>query len=747
MGDFREFVETLFALDDIIEFRPIGQRGAPQRWWTRDRFISGEGYIRKLTQPPNYCNAYFGVCPRPGTGKGKQEDITTVRCLWQDIDDCGPVDALERVEAAGFPSPSITVSSGRGAHMYWMLDPVVTITTDDDRRRVTSTMAAMAKLWSGDHTQDLSRVLRLPGFDNVKDHKNLKPCIIHDLNDDTFTLNELRGFLTFTETPVTTTSATAEANDTPVPQDAAERARRKLSELTDDRSKRDFRVVRELVKTGAGLESIRKTVSGLSKFDEHPEDVDRCYHKALASTEAVSSSPVPTTDMELAERLVTLYGDRLRYCGQMGWLTWSGTHWQRDEMGQAPVFAKQAVRNGYGSLGLVNDDKERKRLYAALRKAEHANRIRGILTLAESEQRIRVAADDLDGDEYLLNLTSGTFNLKTREHRPHNPDDMITKVAGCRYDPDAECPRWLQFLNEIFEGDRELVAFMQRAVGYTLTGDATEHCLFLCHGSGANGKSVFQQTVAAMMGDYCRQASAETFMVKRGGGANSDIARLAGVRYVPVVEVEEDRRLHESLVKSVTGGDSVVARFMYREFFEFRPEFKLWFGANHKPNIRGTDVGIWRRIHLVPFERVIPEADRDPHLTDTLRGELEGLLNWALAGCAAWLADGLRPPSKVMAATQEYRSEQDTFAAFMAECVERKPGHVETAADLFRAYKYHCEGVNERPKSQTWFGGELTKLGFEKMKDPDTRRVMYAGVAITFEPLRPAPVSETVRNS
>ncbi len=737
MSDFQRLVEALHRPIDILELRAIGKRGVVSRqWWTRDEFIAQEDYIRKLTQAPNYCNAYFGVCPRVKNGDGKQADIVTVRCLWQDLDNCGPVTALERIEAAGFPAPSVTVSSGHGAHLYWILDDAVTITTQDDRDRVTSTMKAMAKLWNGDGTQDLSRILRLPGFDNVKDPDNPVPCVIHNINDDTFTLDELRGCLTFPETPTTTTSE-ADGSDTPVPANVVQWARNELGKPVDDRSERDFHVMCKLVRTGAGESDIFDVVDGLSKFADKRDDYfDRTYAKAV---EAVKNDPrvsvgetagVPTTEMQFAERLVDRHGKQLRYCAQTGWLAWCGTHWKRDEMGRVSELVKETVYNATQDAASIADDDDRKKALKAILKFEFANRVKGIRTLAESDPRIRIPVEKLDADPWLFNTSSGTFNLRTRDFYKHRPGDLITKVAGCAYEPDAQSPRWLRFMDEIFDGDNELTAYMQRVIGYALTGKADEHVLWMFHGSGANGKTTFQKTIAAMFGDYSRQADASTFMAKQNNGANSDIARLASVRFVPVVEIEEDKRMHESLVKSVTGGDSIVARFMYKDYFEYTPEFKLFIGTNHKPTIKGTDHAMWRRIKLIPFDVTIPPEDRDTGLTETPHGELSGILNWALAGNQSWRDAGLRHPERVEAATDEYKTEQDVLGHFIGECcVVAHGGEVESSW-LYRVYRTWCESHGERPSSQTWFGRKLNERGFDSIRGEREHRGKTVRVGI-----------------
>ena len=290
-----------------------------------------------------------------------------------------------------------------------------------------------------------------------------------------------------------------------------------------------------------------------------------------------------------------------------------------------------------------------------------------MLVLAQSEPDIPARITEFDTDPLLLNCANGVLNLATGELMPHAPARRLSKITTIAYDPMAACPLWLEFLDRVMGSDDDMIDYLQRAMGYTLTGHTGEQCLFFTHGNGANGKSVFLEILLQMAGEYGTNARADSFMVKQQSGIPNDIARLVGMRFVGVNETETGQRMAESLVKDLTGGDTISARFLHREFFTFRPEFKLWIRGNHKPSIRGTDDGIWRRIHLIPFEVQIPEAERDPNLPEKLHAELPGILRWAVEGAIAWQRDGLRVPEKVKAATSEYRTEMDRLADFIDE--------------------------------------------------------------------------------
>ncbi|UCE62338.1 MAG: primase C-terminal domain-containing protein [Phycisphaerales bacterium] len=451
------------------------------------------------------------------------------------------------------------------------------------------------------------------------------------------------------------------------------------------------------------------TGAGLSR-EEVLRTLDSAYSKERDP--AIPAIPSRLTEMGFGERMAATCAERLRFNTQYGWLAWTGTHWRRDDIGAAETLAKDTVRSAYAELANL-DDAARTSAFRALRGLERANSVRGILKQAESESALRVSTDKLDQKNYLFNCLNGTFDLGTHTFRKHRQSDLLTKCADVVYDPEATAPRWLRFLQEILGGDDSLIAFMQRTIGYTLTGETGEQCLFLLHGCGANGKSTLLGVLQAMLGDYATQASAETFMAKRGDIVRNDIARLAGVRCVAAIESEEGRRLAESLVKQLTGQDRIVARFLFREHFEFSPEFKLYLAANHKPTIRGQDLAIWRRIRLVPFDVVIPEDQRDPRLPETLKGELPGILNWAIEGCRAWQDGGLAAPDVVKAATGEYKNEQDIVAQFIADACE-VASHVKTSSKAL--YDTYRQWAGERPMSRTAFGRRLTDRGFSKGK-------------------------------
>jgi putative DNA primase/helicase len=361
------------------------------------------------------------------------------------------------------------------------------------------------------------------------------------------------------------------------------------------------------------------------------------------------------------------------------------------------------------------NDKTRKAMVTWARHTSSAGGIHNMLAMAKSD--LAVGPEELDTDPWLFNLLNGTLDLRTGRLREHRREDFITKVAPVAFDPDAECPRWRGFLATTFASDDELIGYLRRLVGYCLTGVTEEHILPFLHGDGANGKSTFCETVLRLLGpDYAMKAAPDLLMTKRGESHPTERADLFGKRFVACVETEEGRRMAEALTKELTGGDRVRARRMREDFWEFTPTHHVWLVGNHKPAVVGTDHGIWRRIKLIPFQVVIPEAQQDKKLGAKLAGELPGILNWALAGCLEWQRGGMREPAVVRAATGEYSAEMDQVGRFLDEHCDRGPQFLAGATELYQAFReaYPDAGINQRS-----FGTRLGQKGFLN-RDPAT---------------------------
>jgi putative DNA primase/helicase len=438
----------------------------------------------------------------------------------------------------------------------------------------------------------------------------------------------------------------------------------------------------------------------------------------------------PPTDTGNAERLVRLFGQDLRHVHLWSkWLAWDGRCFAIDQTGEIDRRAKDTVRAMYEDAAKLEDPEERKKLAIWARKSESAARRDAMIQLARSEPGIPVCHEQLDADPWVLNVMNGTVDLRTGELRPHRRTDLITKLAPVIYDRDATAPTWAGFLERVLP-DPGVRSFVQRAAGYSLTGQTGEQVLFLLWGGGANGKSTFIETAMALLGDYALKTPAETLLAKRDTGIPNDVAALRGARFVAAVESEEGRRLAEVRVKELTGGDTIAARFMRAEWFTFRPVCKLWLATNHKPQVRGTDLAIWRRIRLIPFTVTIPETERNPGLPEKLVAELPGILAWAVEGCLEWQAKGLEPPQAVLAATNEYRAEQDILRAFLDDRCAFGSACEVTSAALYRAYREWAETVGEKPITQKALAAMLSERAFEQVRIGHQRTRGWRGLGL-----------------
>lgn len=441
--------------------------------------------------------------------------------------------------------------------------------------------------------------------------------------------------------------------------------------------------------------------------------------------------PDPTTDEHATDvgngrRLVRMYGDQFRWTPSLGWIVWNGRIWERDEAGLAvEALAKDSARVMRQEAAGMADPTQRTEAWKHATRSEKSERIRAAVAMARSERGVSVEPDDLDADPYELSVGNGTLDLRTGALSGHDYARLITRGTEVEYHEEAPCPRWEAFLEETFCGDSELVAFIQKAVGYSLTGDTREQCLFLCHGVGSNGKSTLLSMLRHVAGGNASHADFSTFLVNKnqGSGPRGDLARLAGVRLVTSTEPDAAGRLSESTVKAITGQDPITCSFKFKNEFTYAPRFKLWLAANHKPRIRGVDHAIWRRIRLVPFNNIVPDDKQDKGLVDALVAEAPGILAWAVRGAMRWLAEGLAPPKAVQGATEAYRAEQDTLAEFIEECCYVAPGFDCPINDLYRAYKEWAASEDEdRPLSKKSLGNMLTERGFPPSRADDEKR-------------------------
>jgi putative DNA primase/helicase len=437
------------------------------------------------------------------------------------------------------------------------------------------------------------------------------------------------------------------------------------------------------------------------------------------------------SDLGNAERFVDMFGDRVRWCpARKAWMVYDGKRWAWDERAQVVKLAHQAARSIHKDAAAEPDPAKQREIAKFAVSSQNEGRISGMLS--QAKPYLAVSMDELDRDPWVLNCPNGTLDLRSGKLRPHDPADLITRLAPVEFDPAAECPRFNRFLQETLV-EPGVITFVKRYSGYTLTGITRERLLAILYGFGKNGKTTLVELLRDVMGDYATNTDTETILMRKYQGVGNDVAALKGARFVSAAEVEQGRRLAESKVKQLTGRDTVTARFLFGEPFNFRPEFKLWLSTNNKPVIQGTDDAIWDRLRLIPFTQRFEGAKADPKLPEKLREELPGVLSWMVAGCLEWQEHGLGEPETVRAATDQYRTEMDTLAAFLDEvCVIAGDCRV-LAESLYQRYAMWCEKSGERKEPKKAFVARLQERGFERRRETaGVNRGRYIWLGIGF---------------
>lgn len=406
-------------------------------------------------------------------------------------------------------------------------------------------------------------------------------------------------------------------------------------------------------------------------------------------------SHLPLSDVDNAIRLASRFGYSIRYVAeQKTFYVWTGKRWEEDKKGYVSRCAKTTASYLTVEAMYASENGEKHRaddLLKWFRQSRSRRGIESMIELLKSEIGISVLQNDLDVDDYLFNVENGTLNLQTGLLKPHDPLDLITKLAPVIYDPEAQCPSWNKFMYKICRGSRQLFDFHQDLAGCGLVGKQLDDILPINFGPGGNGKGIYAETIKAVYGDYAATATSDLFLAQKNESISNDRARLAGVRFLTASETEEGRRLNEALVKSLTGGDAQTARFLHKEFFEFTPKFTALLFTNHKPIIHGTDQGIWRRVKLVPWLHDFtrdPEVRPRPEVMAELRAESSGILNWAVAGYVRRRKTSqIVVPTEILGETDEYRRQSDTMGEFLEDhCIVTEEHARVEVSTLYEAY-------------------------------------------------------------
>lgn len=405
--------------------------------------------------------------------------------------------------------------------------------------------------------------------------------------------------------------------------------------------------------------------------------------------EAETQDYLHLTDTGNAELLAEIFGNQLRYDHRRHrWLLWKRHYWAPDIDGHIPRLAVEAARIRYSRAPAIKDLRERQQVARWAISSENRMRIDACIAVARNLHPITDSGDNWDSDTWLLGVNNGVVDLRTGELRPGRPDDRVTMTTGVDYDPKAECPRWLQFLDEVFYGDIALMDWLHRACGYSTSGDTTEQCIFIGHGGGANGKGVFCGAMHNALGDYAFSSPFSTFELYQRASIPNDLAALEFKRFVSSSETNDNTRLNEARLKAISGCDLITARYLHQEYFTFEPHLKLWLFVNHKPKVVDDSFGFWRRVRLIPFTRKFEGETDDRQLSQKLRAEASGILAWLVRGCLEWQKRGLEPiPEVVKVATQEYKAESDVLGQFISErCIEGDNAQAK-ASELYNAYR------------------------------------------------------------
>ncbi|MBU1023676.1 hypothetical protein KKC82_05280, partial [bacterium] len=487
-----------------------------------------------------------------------------------------------------------------------------------------------------------------------------------------------------------------------------------------DGQKRIKKLTQEL-SGNANLKVIEK-MPGITKKGGDITDWIKDGHTKEEFLTLVESTPIYSTEIELtsdkkkeqeefkftdfgnAERLISHYGKGIRYnVVTEKWMEWDGTRWKPDRLGNLYLHCKEVVRGMYQGLSTCNDERARSDLFKHVNRSESLSRIKAMLNLAEKEQGVPIEETDLDSNPMLFNCTNGTIDLRSGKLLPHNPSDLISCISRVNYMPDEECPRWMQFLYEIFQGDEELIDYVERVAGYSLTGDTSEQCFFVLDGIGSNGKSVFIKIMQHILGDLAKMTPFTTFLERRDISNTSDLAGLANVRLVGATEGNSYMTLNETLIKTLTGEDIITCRYMYKSFFSYIPQFKIFMLSNGIPNISSQSFAMKRRMKPIPFNvKFYRETDYkqpviDKKLDQKLIAESEGILAWAVSGCKKWQETGLNEPEIIRQQVEEHFHTCDTLAEFLeTTCIVDTSRSVGTT-ELWSRYSKWCDDRRVKP--------------------------------------------------
>jgi putative DNA primase/helicase len=695
--------------------------------------------------------------------------------------------AMELVNLMGL-RPSAVIHSGHGLQVWWLFREPWMFENDEDRAKAdalamawSSTLRARAKTlgFDADQVGDITRVMRLPDLWNRKGVP-VKTRLL-SLTDDRYDPDDFEPFLLAVPGRLTAApTVQCDFNFDPNAEPPAEKFRL-LCEVDRDFLRSWMHDREEFQDQSASAYDLSLATRAFAA-DWTPQEVvnlliacrrkhkadlklRRDYYKrtlkkalegkdgdensaggsmmSVPTPEAVGQSTdengstsgprrFPCTDSGNAESFADRYRDEVRYDHRRGlWLLWKGHRWAPDMDATINQLAKDSVRHRFTTASSGENGKKRKKLANWAIQSESRPKLDALLKLAQSEPAIADVGDSWDSDPFLFGVPNGVIDLHTGRLRDGRREDRVTKNAAVPFDPSATCPQWEQFILDLFGGDSDLAAFLHRAVGYSVSGDTTEQCLFLCYGPGSNGKSTFISTIHALLGDYAANMPFTAIEYHQRASIPNDIAALVGQRFVSSSETNDGTRLNEARIKTLTGCDPITARFLQQEFFTFNPVAKLWLCVNHEPVIRDDSHGFWRRIRAIPLLQTFT-----PNRTFSagLRCELAGILAWAVRGCLEWQRVGLNPPLQVINATAAYRRDNDVLGDFLESACrlcDDEDDHVPAHA-LYQHYHEWAQSQgysHQELLSSTMFG---RKVGRRFKSFRNSKGKFYKGIRCVY---------------
>jgi putative DNA primase/helicase len=762
------FLRSIFAPDDWIEIRLLPLQAS--RWFKHADEAEALRVMtwaeERNTREHNPDNVYFGVHPRRESGKRGDANVAEFSQLIADWDDTTPEDAVARCEQAKLPKPTRVVFSGGGTHAYWFLDKAIT-----DPTIYRAHIKGLAHAVGSDKcVHNPERLLRVVGFDNVKPNRPGRPlCHLVHQHDEHYSLDLF---------PMKANKPRKATREKKAPRgrlcDDGQRFMQ-TGELVGERRPALFRIACDMQargwELGHAIEEIMsrvgKIVPPLTQEDvgDLPRQIENAFsqerepgYEASRAEKAARvlvldastgdggngtdlARPSTWDDVGLSRRLARTIRGRLAFVRERQmWFGFDGKRWAE----RADHLVMQECKRQHDELWREIGDVEPERRMQAVQFVQGTGTKRcidAVAALARTEPGINVSQSDFDTHPWLLNVQNGVLDLRSGELRPHDPALHITQLANVAYDPDARSELWERFIHEVTLGDDEIANFHQQAFGLALTGDVSDEVLICHNGGGCNGKSTALEAIAAMLGEYAGVAPPGLFTARNFESHPTEIAALYGKRFVTAIEQEANRALRESLVKSLTGGDTIRTRRMREDFWEMKPTWKIHIAYNRAPRLTGTDDGIRRRLRVVPWAASFKDRP-DPTIKLRLVGEAEerpGILAWCVEGLRRRLALGrLESPPAVLVATDEYIDDEDLIGRFIADrCVEGPLEQVEIRSALaaFRAWMVEDGAPRHVIDGYTanMLGRELARRGFSKCR-PDSgvfrKRVVYKGLSV-----------------